>query len=472
MESAITIIGCTPAPDKITAAAARISTTTGDAMAIFEAATDPAKNARLVQKVLASGHRSLVEHIVFNLACVNVSAYVEQFIIEYRLASFTVKSRRYVDFSGMGCVTPAFVDANGVPLTGAEALRADYNAHMAYLFAEYGALVADGIPREDARFLLPYSYRSNFYCTLNARELCHLLYDMVEGRGRRNSEIYRLGSDLLAQARALCPFVFDDLSRMESGADDKARQIRDIVPPTPSAAAKAPVELLHAPENPARAVAEAALIAYTGRNPGDIAALLDDDGLQSKIIAVVLQNRRPRELEQIAFTFRLNGVSLPAVTHLTRHRMQSLMVPPLSSIAPGAPYITPPSIAARPDWRERYAAAFEKTRALHEKLLSAGLRPEEAAYCLMSGHTVDVVTTMNARELHIFMALRTCTRAQWETRAFAIAMLNLLREVSPALFGRFGPSCFVDGRCPEGPKTCGRFSEMQAVFSGAMVAED
>ena len=33
------------------------------------------------------------------MAFENVSVFCEQFIIEFRLASFTVKSRRYVDFA-------------------------------------------------------------------------------------------------------------------------------------------------------------------------------------------------------------------------------------------------------------------------------------------------------------------------------------------------------------------------------------
>ena len=51
------------------------------------------------------GHKSAA----FNLAFQNVSAYAEQFMLEFRLASFTVKSRRYVDFSNMGFVVPAFI---------------------------------------------------------------------------------------------------------------------------------------------------------------------------------------------------------------------------------------------------------------------------------------------------------------------------------------------------------------------------
>ena len=96
------IISCNANSGDVCASAARISTTAGDAHAIFENARENPKNRALIEKVLASGHKSLIEHAVFTLALRDVSAFVEQFFIEFRLASFTVKSRRYVDFSRLG----------------------------------------------------------------------------------------------------------------------------------------------------------------------------------------------------------------------------------------------------------------------------------------------------------------------------------------------------------------------------------
>ena len=66
------------------------------------------------------------------------------------------------------------------------------------------------------------------------------------------------------------------------------------------------------------------------------------------------------------------------------------------------------------------------------------------------------MTTMNARELLWFFKLRTCDRAQWEIREIAINMLKLLKAKYPKIFSKFGPSCLVEGRCPEGRLTCGK----------------
>ena len=104
----VKIIGCSNVDEKICAAAGRISTQKGTSLEILDRSQDRAKNANLISKVTASGHTSTVEHVFFNLACENVSVVVEQFLIEFRLASFTVKSRRYVDFSDSGYYEPAY----------------------------------------------------------------------------------------------------------------------------------------------------------------------------------------------------------------------------------------------------------------------------------------------------------------------------------------------------------------------------
>ena len=155
---------------EICASAARISTTQGNAVDIFERAGENGKNGELIQKVLRSGHKSIIEHAVFTFALKDVSAFAEQFFIECRLASFTVKSRRYVDFSSSGYYIPP--DLTGEDLSG-------YCKYMDALFSAYKLMLENDIPKEDARFLLPYSFKSNFYCTLNARELLHVISDQI-----------------------------------------------------------------------------------------------------------------------------------------------------------------------------------------------------------------------------------------------------------------------------------------------------
>ena len=92
----VTILGVSPNPDAVIASGGRISTMDGTADEIFEKslAAGREKNEKLIGKVLSSGHTSVLEHCFINLAFENVSVLAEQFLIEFRLASFTVKSPR------------------------------------------------------------------------------------------------------------------------------------------------------------------------------------------------------------------------------------------------------------------------------------------------------------------------------------------------------------------------------------------
>lgn len=98
-----------PDSARLCAASAKVSTTEGTAKEIYETSVNEKSNINLINKVVASGHDSVIEHTVFTLVFSNVSAIVEQFFIGFRLASFTVKSRRYVDFGNMGFYTPDFL---------------------------------------------------------------------------------------------------------------------------------------------------------------------------------------------------------------------------------------------------------------------------------------------------------------------------------------------------------------------------
>ncbi len=475
MNSKVKIIGYTNDPDRITSSGARISTTDGDSLSIFEHATNSAKNQLLIKKVLASGHKTVIEHISFNLAFVNVSAYVEQFMLEFRLASFTVKSRRYVDFSNMGFQIPSFINENGDPLKNAGELQQLYDAHMTFLFKEYEAFVQMGIPKEDARFLLPYCYRSNFYCTVNARELCNILYAMIYGRGRKHTELNTLGRDLLHQAADLCPFIFNDLTAIENGDDhtleklDSRLHLTDIADSSAKQHSDDSVELLNYTDNPAYVVARAALIGYTNFPTAKIDALLKNKANLSQTIELVLASRRPRELEQISFTFRINGITLAAITHFTRHRMQSIIIPPFADVCKCERYMIPNTVKSNHALLQRYQNAYSKTKQLHDILHSSGLNKYEISYLYLSGNVLDITTTMNGRELRTFLSLRTCNRTQWETRAIAVKMLNKLRNVSPLLFNHFGPSCYTSGKCPENKMTCGKYNDVQRIFQAASV---
>ncbi len=441
------IVSWSAAGEEVCASAARISTTPGDALELFEKAQGNPRNQDLIGKVLRSGHRSVIEHAVFSIALQNVSVYVEQYFIERRLASFTVKSRRYVDFSGLGYYIPS-------ELSG-EALTA-YRSYMDGLFAAYRKLLDADVPKEDARFLLPYAFCSNFYCTLNARELVSLIRSIRLGQGGAVPELRDIANQLEKQLLERFPALESELecSKPAEAPPEEPTPVFREEPVWVTEAEAGSAELLAGPADPGRLLERARQAAGLGANkPLSLEALL--------------ASPRPRELEQLSYTFAVSDLTLAGVTHLVRHRMQSVIVPPIQSVDHSR-FILPDTIRNDPAALAVYQSALtEANRAAKALCEDPALRPYSCYYAV-SGNMLDVMTTLNARELMLIVRLRTCTRAQWEIRHVAMGILRLLREQYPALFDRFGPSCYLTGQCPEGRMSCGRQEEMRELFGGKL----
>lgn len=496
--------------DSIVAAAGRISTTKGSALEIYDKSCekDITQNISLIQKIVSSGHTSVLEHVFLNLAFDQVSVFVEQFIIEFRLASFTVKSRRYVDFGKMGYVMPEF----GRSGENAKGMMELYQKHMEFLFGEYNDLLERGIPKEDARFVLPYSFRSNFYCTVNAREFIKIVNEMIWGRGKEYPEIAALGESLRKQCQEKMPF----LTFGGSAGQEKTSAIKDLIEkeskpiscltcrPAGRMAIRAmenngfegkeswereetSAVLLNSSTNygleekeerergttsvvllnsstdaPEEAICKAAMLEAGIENWQDIS--IREPGLQKEIIRELFNHGRKRELEQVNFTVLFQRVSLAGVTHLVRHRMQSVVIPKYISICDYGTYIMPKSIV-KAGLKEKYEHVFRETKRVLEQLEQEGMEECDKIYLLLSGLAVPVMTTMNANELFTFIRLRTCRRAQWEIADDANQLLEILRKEHPVLFSLYGPSCYVTGNCPEGKMSCGQKEKIRDFYA-------
>ena len=446
------LIGVTDCKQEVCAASGRISTQNGTALEIFERSHDEEKNTKLIGKVTKSGHTSTIEHIFFNLAFENVSVVVEQFMIEFRLASFTVKSRRYVDFSSCGYYVPDDLKDDD---------KKKYVDTMGSLFSAYCTLCDNGVPKEDARFVLPYCFYSNFFCSLGGRELINVLNAMLYGRGRKIKEIYEIGLSLFEQCKAVAPGLFIDFEAKGEKYSDSLNYGFDFEDEESTDSEK--VEILSYTSDGERNIARCALIEQ-GYSLTATEKIISNESSLKKIFEVLIASSRPRALESYNCTVKFSGVSLACLTHFARHRMQSICIPEITK-ASRKDYVMPETIEKNSELKTLYNKAFADMKALYVDLKSKGYTENTLIYCVLSGNVIDIVTTMNTRELLLFLRLRSCTRAQWEIQEYATELLKKLRAVSPALFSLYGPSCFVKGACPEGKMTCGRILEIKELFS-------
>ncbi len=419
---------------RVAASSARISTQQGTAIEIFENSRGDERDLKLLGKVLSSGHKSVIEHQTVSIAFNNVSVLVEQFVIEARLASYTVKSRRYVDFSEAGFVEPDGLD---------DTQRQVYEASMRARFEDYQRLMELGVPKEDARFVLPYCLRSNFFMTVNARELIALVCAMLKGRGAGYAELKGLGEQLKAQFDALYPGVIDEELKHTGACAPMPLPDRFNEP----VAAVGDAELLSTPSDAGAMLLRAA--DFTGR------FVQRGEATDRQALRALLTDARPRELELLNYVFQIKNISLACLTHFARHRIQSPIIPPVATALAGGKYVLPESVRAIPEALAIYMNAFEAQAVAANRARRLGISGEDIGYFAMSGHQLDILAGMNARELLHFMKLRTCSRAQWEIRGVAGKMLGLLEEQLPELFSLYGASCRF-GPCPEGRMSCGK----------------
>ena len=451
-KSGVYVLGYSNCGEKMCAAGGRISTQPGNALGIWEKSQDDEKNANLIDKVTRSGHNSTVEHMMFNLAFNDVSVIVEQFMIEFRLASFTVKSRRYVDFYDAGFYVPEFKN---------EENKTKYIAHISSLFEAYKKMTDAGIPKEDARFVLPYCFFSNFFCSLGGRELLHVLHAMLHGRGSKSPEIYTLGQQLLEQVKEIAPGVLTGFEERKPKKSDELDL--SFIEADRTSSPNELVEYISGSKDAAKTVATAAMLEANVYSASTVKSAVATKETRENIIKAVINSTRPRALESVQFTFALNKVSLSTLTHFARHRIHSIQIPSLSTVDRND-WVNPDSITADKEMLATYTACFKNSIALYEELKADG-ETDVLPYIILSGNTLSIVSTMNGRELLLFMKLRSCTRAQWEIQIYANKMLEILRSEEPELFRYYGPSCYVDGYCPEGRLTCGRAAEMKEKYS-------
>jgi len=118
---------------------------------------------------LKTGHASPLEQVWFEFAISGVSrAFSHQFVRHRVGISFEQQSQRYVTYKG-----------GEFPYTIPDTVRrAGMDGEMAGLFEKvselYEAMVAAGVPAEDARFLLPNATNTNFKITVNFQSLLHI----------------------------------------------------------------------------------------------------------------------------------------------------------------------------------------------------------------------------------------------------------------------------------------------------------
>jgi len=166
---------------------------------------------KFVAMIVKLGHESVLEHssVTVMLSCDRATA---QQLTRHRLASFTMESQRYCNYSGSRFGEKiTFVDPE--PQTKSEEEKKQFYAFW-HTFLEdiernYMHLTDSGLSAEDARCILPNCTACAMAITANLREWRHILKIRTESHAQHN--IRALMGLILQEFKKTIPCVVADI---------------------------------------------------------------------------------------------------------------------------------------------------------------------------------------------------------------------------------------------------------------------
>jgi len=194
----VRLINHTPEPERIVATAARLCYSAADLDELQEKITEE-KAAEMVKKMIELGHGSTIEHASFTFAVEGVSRVLTHQLVRHRIASYDQQSQRYVAEHNFEYITPPKIANNKETKEKFDKLCGDIQKI-------YDEFVEMGIPKEDARYVLPNATETKILITMNARSLMHFFN--LRCCARAQWEIRDLANKMLGEVKKVAPVLF------------------------------------------------------------------------------------------------------------------------------------------------------------------------------------------------------------------------------------------------------------------------
>ena len=206
-KSRVKLLQMTENPIPLIHAAARQCYSSRFAGDIFGEDGDLKKKEKFIERVIASGHESPLEHIQFTFAIEGVSRALTHQLVRHRIASYSQQSQRYVKQEDFDYVVPPSIEEDEELkeefLRAIERIKEGYR-NLIRRFEEKGIVGEEA--NQDARFILPQAAETKIVVSMNARQLLHFFSQRCCMRAQW--EIRGLANKMLEICKAKLPTVF------------------------------------------------------------------------------------------------------------------------------------------------------------------------------------------------------------------------------------------------------------------------
>lgn len=194
----VELITHTPNPSEVVSTAARLCYSSVGIEEIAEHTVN-SDNKNYIEMLMGMGHESPFEHVSFTFGIEGISRACSHQLVRHRIASYSQKSQRYVDESGFCIILPDSVKNNSKALE----VYTDIINRLDYA---YERLIQLGIPKEDARFVLPNACETKIIVTTNARSLFNFFKHRCCNRAQW--EIRAVAEEMLRLCIEAAPDIF------------------------------------------------------------------------------------------------------------------------------------------------------------------------------------------------------------------------------------------------------------------------
>lgn len=208
MTAIVEMLACTVNPEQLIERAGRTAYQS-------QARITDESAAQFIESLIRRGHLSVLEHASATFRVSGASRAFTHQIVRHRLCSFTQQSQRYVDEEAFDYVIPSSIAGN-------QGAMSVFREEMESATIAYSKLTEFGVPREDARFVLPNATATEIVITANFRQWRHI----VDLRGDRHAqwEVRAIVLQILGLLKEAAPSVFSDYVVSEETAVSQYRE--------------------------------------------------------------------------------------------------------------------------------------------------------------------------------------------------------------------------------------------------------
>lgn len=205
----VELLRYTPDPEEVVAMAAKLCYSSAD-IEVLKQGIGQVDQSKFVAKLVKMGHLSPIEHASFTFGVEGASRSLLAQITRHRIASFSVKSQRYVAEKSKDGQTFNYIVPEGIKALGQPYIER-FKQQMGKIqewYDEWLVLLGDRgeASNQDARFVLPNAAETKFLVTMNARELLHFF--SLRCCNRAQWEIRNLAKEMLKLVLPVAPSIF------------------------------------------------------------------------------------------------------------------------------------------------------------------------------------------------------------------------------------------------------------------------